>query len=263
MRRSPSPSIWITDSGDGLEGLPDRAGWLTAGGGPVPGWAAREGSVGYHYDGERLEPRPDAFAPRVVVADPGLAPLVLGVVEAWAGARGHALERRPAAKTEAGEVPALRIDRARGAELGSVRLARDGWWLEGPTRATERAGTVWLEAPPGSPVVTWESGVVAWGLGGAELGGDSAAFAISLARLFDAAVLSDPEVVPVAERRSAGAPGYRAPRIAEEADGASGGAASPDPRRGPTDDSRPVALLALAAVALGALALFLPGAGLR
>jgi hypothetical protein len=137
-------------------------------------------------------------------------------------------------------------------EIGEVSAARDGWSVRGKARAVqadpEEPSESWLAArqPDGSmiDVVRWRPGRVEIGL--AELSapeGDSAAFAVSWAKLFDAAMLPPPGVVAVDERQAAGQPSSRAPVR---------------PAAGDAQDERPYdAWLALAATACAVLALVL------
>jgi hypothetical protein len=162
------------------------------------------------------------------------------VLVAWCEARGLELARASEHDT------LLHVELEPGNEGGELVLERDGWRASGrgtlPELGEGAEREVWLAArtPAGAtlPVVRFGPGLI--GVGLRELGepaGDPALFALSWARLFDRAALLPLGVVPLAERRSAGA-SVRVPGTPPPPEGSAGA----DP--GPVTD----ALLALGAL---------------
>jgi hypothetical protein len=129
-----------------------------------------------------------------------------------------------------------------------IEAGRDGWTASGSAVAVSATNgtSAWLSTSiDGEPI-----DVVRWRAGRVEIGwrsmdeprGDAAAFAVSWAQLFDAALLPQRGVVALDERRSAGAASQRAP---ERPVGAQSGAT-----RAAAVLTALAALLALAALAL-------------
>ncbi|MBL8862882.1 MAG: hypothetical protein JNK02_12865 [Planctomycetes bacterium] len=194
--------LWVTDRVP--EELPRFAGLVASGGEAVPGPVAVAGADRIDWDGERLVVASGAAPARcVVVLDVGEATPLGRVLAAWAAARGLGRAEQPAAPCAA-----LVLSGPRSAATGTVRAGRDGWSASG-----ELHGAVQLEGATGLvPWIAHEELVLvaattghvatAWLPGEPD---DPAAFAVSWARLLDAHVRPPPGVVPLDERRAAGA----------------------------------------------------------
>jgi hypothetical protein len=245
-------ALWITDREPAVPRA--HAGLFASGGAAVAGPVAADGRTTWTWDGEALSARASPRPLAVRVSEPaGLAlPAVLErMLVAWCEARGLELARQTEHET-------LLLVELGGGDGGGedLVLERDGWRASGrgalpeldpgPEGGTE--GEAWLAAldSAGStlPLVRWSPGRIDVGLRAlAEPAGDPALFALSWAQLFERAALRPAGVVPLAERRAAGAPlqvpGAPAPQQEDE---------RTDP--GPTLD----ALLALGALLAALLA---------
>jgi len=206
-------TLWVSDAEPAAAAR--DAGLALSGGAAVPGFVAALGSTRVEWDGEQLRERADAGAQPVVLLAPGAEGPVERVVRAWAQARGCEVAAQPGASP----VLAVVVDGgARSTRRGSGSMSwagRDGWrWEVGLADAFHPRGEVWLrEDEFGLPVVAWEPGRVtlASGLYDREPAGDPADFALSWSALLDRAGLAPAGVVPLAERRAAGAGRVRAP----------------------------------------------------
>ncbi len=233
--------VWVSDRAP--EHPPQQAGFVAAGGAAVPGTVAVDGRDRIAWDGERLVRVAGAAAPRGVAVRgelPADGPLER-VVRAWCAARGLAFGAEPDAAT------ALVLHVADAPAAEALEAGRDGWSAAGelrgaaPWRDADGALEAWLAQGP-LPLVTHGPGRVhvGWIPAGAPTG-DPAAFAVSWARLLDACLLDPAGVVPLGERRDAGAAARRPPR-------------APAGSSGSYDATLPLALAALAAAAMALLA---------
>jgi len=212
-------TLWVSDSMP-PGSLPEHAGVVLSGGGPVPGPVA---SVGDRLlsmrAGEWVE---EAGMPmRFVFLDEGLPTRLASFAKVWAGERGLEISDSDSGD----ESLALRLVAAR-AGSGSLPVevfGRDGWQASAPLvevgeesdsaprprpwLSAEVAGDVW-------PLVSWRPGWVrvAFGEPFEDRSGDPGAFAVSWADLLDRALLSAPGVLPQGEREPAGPATTRAPR---------------------------------------------------
>jgi hypothetical protein len=207
----------------------------------VPGPVAVGEGVLLTWDGETVAPL--AAPPRAVQIEGSLPEPIAALVRVWARARGLSLAPGPGVEAEADVT--LRISgpaRPQRAEL-ALRAGRDGWAAEGPVAgAADAALEPWLSADATVLVARGPGRVdVAWSRI-EEPEGDPDAFAVSWSRLLDEALALPPSVVPLEERRDAGAAVSRPPHAPDRAP-APGGVGSSD------------ALLALLAAGCAALAL--------
>ncbi|MFT5050104.1 MAG: hypothetical protein ACI8QZ_001498 [Chlamydiales bacterium] len=251
--------LWLTDS---LDAVPEQAGWIQSGGGPVFGIAAQDGPLRYHWDGENLTEEGTRAQPLTIWVDDKLPPALRSLAREWAGVRGHVLD--PAlAPVDATGLRIHAVVPVASGEANAARGSRDGWTIDGPVARTpartDKGLTLqtWLEAVHEQatvPVVSWRKGVIHVGLGAGVPHGDPAAFAVSWSRLLDGACRSGPGVLSVALRQAVGASSSRAPQLPTST--MTGGAGAPA--------RRPIgAWLACAAALLAGIALSLGGAGLR
>jgi hypothetical protein len=212
-------ALWITDRPPPVE--PQQAVLVTSGGDAVPGPIDASGTTRWDWDGERIVAVPGGAPARRVAIEGDLARPLAGVLAAWAAARGLSLE-------PSSEAPvALRLISRSTGEEREVVAGRDGWrargrargaapsadedgdletWLaaEGGTRATGGAERPALMTHgPGRVWSSWTSMETP--------AGDPAAFAVSLATLFDACSLSAAGVVLLRDRTAAGKAEVRAP----------------------------------------------------
>ena len=266
--------LWLTDD---LVVRPARAGLLAVGGGQVYGPAAREGTTRFDWDGEGLHPSDVPAEPHIIEVRGWLPSALEAFVPAWAEARGHRM--RSAGTQEASQDASLVLHgHAPSGDPGAPRgrVGRDGWSVAGelspvppglplppgppgppgspgstgstgstgPVSHAGRSLSIWLAGE--FPVVAFARGDVFLGLPEATIQGDRAAFAVSFADLFDAALRPDPQVVPIAERGAA-SPGFMPPELD-----------APEP-----ETRHFAAYLAGLAVILGLCAVWLAGRGGR
>jgi hypothetical protein len=213
-------ALWVTDRAPFPP--PRHAGFVASGGPSVPGPVAIDGTARYDWDGERLVEVPGGAPVRRVEVSGTLPAPLAGVLDAWARARGVEIagrgEGRSALVVHAVD-PGLQSVPVRTIEAG-----RDGWTATGTVAGVARS------SDPGGPLETWLAdldgrAVVTSGPGRIDsrwasmedAQGDPAAFAVSWARLFDAAVLPPPGVIELAERLAAGEEASAPPRAAEPA----------------------------------------------
>ena len=204
-------AIWISDRQPAIE--PQQAGLFLSGGGFVPGLIAEEKGLRLAWDGHEVAPAEPGGELARLVTSGDVPKLLVDFARLWCKDRGLHFD-------PGGEPLGARLVLAAAAEgpLVRVRGERDGWSLTGRARRG-LIGREWLSAwvagsaaPDSRPspmvLVRTEAGRVelAWSAESAlELDGDSAAFALSWAELFDRTRRLDPEVVAMEERRSAGA----------------------------------------------------------
>jgi hypothetical protein len=202
-----------------------------AGGRAGPGPIDAGGATRWDWDGERIVEVPRGVEARRVAIEGELARPLAGVLAAWAAARGLASD--PSSPADV----ALRVRTRRDgddAAIVAIVAGRDGWRARGhvssgaPSADEDGDLQTWLSARVGKDeraLITRGAGRVwsAWSTM-EEPEGDPAAFAVSLAALFDACVLPPPGVVDLRDRLAAGAPEIRVPRelFAASGDGAAG-----------------------------------------
>jgi hypothetical protein len=233
-------AVWVTDRPPAV--VPERAGVARSGGEAAPGLAAADRRALFAWNGAELVPAGEAT--REVRVDPGLPEPLRRFAATWMAAGGHALAPGAGAPAE------LSIEAVAGEATRAVRVARDGFALEGRAAATgavpsgaEAGWTTWLAADEGLPLVASRPGRVSVALLELEEPrGDPAAFAVAWGRLFDSALLPPVGLVPVADRAAAGERSRRAPL-------------EPPPPLAASAPPAPLdALLALCAAAVGLLA---------
>ncbi len=220
---------------------PEHAGWSASGGGAVHGTIATFDGERVEWDGTALTTRPDASPPRVVSfvapanVESGAVEPLYELARVWAHARGLDFDESGARASSAALVVSIAsADLAPDAD-GTFVAGRDRWTLacrvaarsraaDGDDRALRGAsgvgpGDAWLVgiAPDGArgaerALVVGSPGVVrvAWSAMD-EPRGDTAAFAVSWSRLFERWTRPASGVVPLAERRDAGAADVRDP----------------------------------------------------
>jgi hypothetical protein len=247
--------LFVTDAPPQPE--PRHAGWCASGGDAVGGVVACTHSLDFSWaPGQASEPAVAAVDDsRWFARWPAFenaAPSLRSVFEAWSAARSvERIEARSGSAATSARI-GLELSSPLDGELVDVRAGRDGWSLRGKARAVrarpDEPSESWLSArrADGSliDVVRWRPGRIEIGLGDVSAPeGDSAAFAVSWAKLFDGAMLPPAEVIAIDERQAAGRASSRAPRRPE---------ASGAPGERPYD-----AWLALAAAACAVLALTL------
>jgi hypothetical protein len=260
-------ALWITDRAPDV--APVRAGVVLSGGRAAPGPIGASGTTRLDWDGERVTevargvPARHVRIDRTGLADPtgsALAAPIDRVLRIWADARGLAIGDR------ASSDPALIVTAEPASDARAAPLARDGWFSRG---AVSRARTsdgdgelrTWLAAETDAPGAERRAAITC-GPGRIDVAiasmqdpsGDPAAFAVSMAQLFDTCVLPPPGVVALAARAPAGAPSVRPPRASE----ASASRVEWRWRGAPLD-----AWLALAALVLALLAIASATASLR
>jgi hypothetical protein len=223
-------AVWITDREPEIEPL--QATLVLSGGESVPGPIDASGTTRWDWDGERIVAVPNGVAVRRVAIDGDLARPLARMLEAWAASRGLAIDPRSSAEV------ALRVRTVRGSAVEPIEAGRDGWRargeISGSAAAADEDGPLgtWLDAPTGSmrrALISRGSGRIssAW-LSMEEPEGDPAAFAVSLASLFDACVLPPPGVVELRDRLSVGSVAVKAPKASSSGSVASGGALPPE-----------------------------------
>ncbi|MEM1449782.1 MAG: hypothetical protein AAF957_02330 [Planctomycetota bacterium] len=203
-----------------------HAGLFTSGGPAVPGPVAADASGLLAWTGAPdapLERSSDGPGPTVWIdaAAPGA---LVDFVRIWAEERAVAVVDEPG---RAGLVVAHRPGGEPGGEFGGgpsgarvLDAGRDGWTARvSVTGAPEIAPGFepWLVAADGTPLITVRPGEVnvhAVALDPAPT--DDRTFAVSAARMLDAALLPPPEVVSIDERRAAGSARSEAPRTPPE-----------------------------------------------
>lgn len=246
-------ALWITDREPAL--VPRHAVLVLAGGSAVPGPIDTSGTTRWDWDGERIVEVPRGAAERRVAIEGALARPLRGILEAWASARALAID--PQATSDI----ALRIRSLGGAGGAAVSAGRDGWRARGtilgaaPAEDEDGGLETWLAVelgPETRALVTRAPGRVwsAWSSMDAPQG-DPAAFAVSMASLFDGCVLPAQGVVALRERLAAGTAEVRPPRGASPAaDGTEAPALSDSGARLDTWFAAFSLLAALAALAL-------------
>lgn len=204
-------TLWVTDRVPAV--AREHAGLCASGGAEVPGVVALDGGDDVLWEGGTLVRRPRARLPAVGIEEPPdarLPAVVERVLTAWCEARGLELVRR--APDDGLFTLALAPGAVAEAELG---FGRDGWWATGRATsfaAADGAGSEdWLAADVGAaaPQV-----LVRARAGRIELAlhtftapqGDPAAFALSWSQLFERCSELPADVVPLAERLTAGEP---------------------------------------------------------
>lgn len=186
-------------------GAGQRAGLALAGGEAVPGSVARIPGGDVRFDGSGLGAAPAAGPPLRARALDGVPAPVRRALEAWALARGLELVVAGPCELELG---------AAGSEtpVPAGVAGHEGWtWALASARGEPR-GEPWLTGSGGAALVAWRPGRVELvrGFVGEPMG-DPAAFAVSWARLFDAALLRPLALAGVADRRARGAARRREP----------------------------------------------------
>ena len=229
-------TLWITDRMPATP--PHSAGVIASGGVAAPGPAAASGTTRWDWNGAELVEAREPPPLRRVQIDAALPSPLRRAVEAWALARGLALDAArgaelalavrtsPVEATEAPtEVAAGRDGWSARGSIGRAAASRDAsgdletWLSSSAARAPSAASVSANESE--LPLVTWGPGRIesAW-LAMDEPRGDPSAFIVSWARLFDRAVQAPAGFVDVHERSAAGAASIQPPRsppIAEDA----------------------------------------------
>lgn len=219
-------TIWITDRQPAFPG--QRAGYVASGGAAAPGVIATTRSEGgapaaLLWSGEpgaALRIQVDGQVSRVAI-DPALPGLVFQLANLWAADRGVQVVDGGARPAEV-ELIITQVSREPGTDPAAAgsdrggRVGRDGWTAlvsKGSASSESEAGFPWLAAEDGSPVLASRPGAVNCAI--IEFltpPDDAAAFAVSMAGLFDAAILPHPDVVPLEERQGAGPGAVSLPR---------------------------------------------------
>ena len=196
-------TLWLSDQVPSDENV--AAVLIASGGEAVPGMVAASGTARFDWNGvgiEKVDEGAEAGTVSWSAKDAErLAPEVLEFARIWATQRGFTVGT--AADASTGD---RRLElRAGGGQAEAALLGRDGWRFEGQaTYLAPGTGTVWLSGDAGE-VVRSSPGLIECGLThAAGLGGDTAAFAVSWAELFDRAVLPPRGAVSVSERSDAG-----------------------------------------------------------
>lgn len=217
-------TIWITDRRPAVLG--QWAGYVASGGARAPGLIATTRSeeglpAAVHWDGEPgAAPRIQLDGPVArVVIDPALPDPVAKLARLWAADRGVQVldgDKSPA-EVELSIVQwSSTTSLADGPAGGGSRVGRDGWTAmirKGGRLPEEEASSPWLVSGTGQVVLASRPGAVHCAIAGfVTPPSDEAAFAVSMAGLFDAAILSHPGVVSLEQRQGAGAGSVLLPR---------------------------------------------------
>ena len=224
-------TLWVTDVPPAFP--PADAGYVAVGGGAIPGPVGVSGRDLVLWDGAALREEPGAVGERRVAVVPGpdgsaVPPLLADLFREWAAGRGFTV-LAPPGPAPAGMVLEL-APLGEGPAGSPVTAGRDGWFLTGMVADVPGGGTdedagsdpaarSWLgtvgaaggtvplvEASPGGVRVAWRGDAL-------RAAGDPAAFAVSWSRLFDHQVLPPAGIVPLAERRAAGAAASHPPTV--------------------------------------------------
>jgi hypothetical protein len=240
-------AVWITDRAPSF--APRRALLALSGGSEAPGPIDARGTTRFDWDGARIVEIPNGAPKRRVVIEGALADPLARMLAAWTSSRELSLD----ASADAPVALTIHARNADGAE--PVVFGREGWRSRGkassaaPSSDDDGPLETWLDARVGDErraLVTRAPGRVWCTLSRMdEPEGDPAAFAVSLAELFDACALPADGVVDLRDRLDAGPSEVREPRERDDA-AASGG--EPSTIRGAS--VRLDAWLALAALAV-------------
>ena len=207
LREPPPQSVeprWARYDGPGRLLVTDRspadlehASWVAVGGAEIPGLVDRR----LEWDGSELEEVVETRAPRVAAS--GLPAELEELVRIWCDTRGLELGEGT------GGAASLFLQAEPPGTPTPRRVGRDGWWIEGAWHAPRPVADERVSWLPGGEVLA-APGRLRIGLSGPlVLGGDVAALAASWCELFDRSLASPPGVVPLAERRAAGAASER------------------------------------------------------
>jgi hypothetical protein len=205
--------VWISDTEPAF--VPQRAGLVRCGAEPIPGPVADLGDRSLSWDGEQLVEAPWTAPRSSLFLSADLPSDIDALARLWAGDR-----KLPVVSDST--ATCLRVARSapiEGATEKAGRLIADGWSVDAqglqPKIAADFATWAEFEGPEGQRFagVRWRPGSIEVALASlAAEQADPAIFSVSWTQLFDRARLSEPAVVELSERRSAGPPMLRAPQ---------------------------------------------------
>ncbi len=214
-------ALWITDRAPPAQ----SASVFASGGEEVPGPIGDHAGRTLVWRGgdELVEAEAPVRAIRIVGAGEDGAQLLVDMAKSYAAGRG--LRVASASEPTGSDSTALTLLFGAGepGEPGETHaVGRDGWRVEAQLRTCPAIArppetiATWLVLPAAGmgedrPLVRWAPGIVSigfWPTG--EPRGDPAAFAVSWASLFDAALLPRPGAAPLAAREAAGVSSTRA-----------------------------------------------------
>lgn len=180
-----------------------QAGLFASGGAAIPGLVGEWQGRALNWDGIQVQ-EGRALDPQGLHVIGELPAELAQLLTIWAAERG--LERTGDAHSAA-----LVIRVPSSEPTRPCRASRDEWSLEGRSGAIDEAADVWLRDDAGHALLSLpQPGEIVCGLRSVEtLGGDPAAWAVSWARLFDAALLPRASLVSLTERQAAGAQATR------------------------------------------------------
>lgn len=256
-------AVWVSDGPPAT--APRHAGLVLSGGRAIPGPIGASGTTRWDWDGERVVAVPHGVGARTVRIDGALVAPIERVLRIWASERGLSIDAGSSADV------ALRVISHGDADVQPAHAARDGWWASvdvGAAPSSDDDGELetWLSAELESRAGGRRAALTR-GPGRIDVAlvrmqdpaGDPAAFAVSMAELFDACLLPPPDVVALRDRASAGEARVSAPLAV-----ATGSPAAEMHWRGaPLDAWFALAALAAALAAVAIASTSLRGASVR